>query len=104
MQKNNRFANGTCVHFTTSILSNSAKFYGYLNLLKDTQKGKELKERFEVTARNRTRDLSNRKPNCASSCFEKEENVSCFKAFKVFVCAVAPVNGRSIIFNGLQSV
>ena len=32
--------------------------------------------------------------NCASSYFEKEENVSCFKVFKIFVCAVAPLNGR----------
>ena len=46
------------------VLSNSAKFYGYLNLLKDTQKGKELKERFEVTARNRTRPLEQKAQLC----------------------------------------
>ena len=45
-------------------LSISAPFYGYLKLLKATQKGKKSKQRFEVTPRNCIRKLPRTNPLC----------------------------------------
>ena len=45
-------------------LSISAPFYGYLKLLKATQKGKKSKQRFQVTPRNCIRKLPRTNPLC----------------------------------------
>ena len=58
--RNSHQSNKECAHLTPPPyppLSTNTPFYGYLKLLKAIQKGKKVKEGFEVTAGNQTRDL-----------------------------------------------